>query len=380
MATRAVDHYGGRAELFSSGSFSYSGSSPRESAWPAVSRPRRRALLLVSVGVGARRGAARWSAGRLVQRRLVTLGVALVVLVVVFVASDAWLARGVGWSARFARFQLGAEVLAYVQGLGAIGLAVAASGVAARMTASLLAKSDPGVPAAAAAAKVVRSLRADIATFTGRDEQIQGITQAISTNQAAGGVVAIHAINGMPGVGKTALAVHIGHLVADRFPAGNFSSTYAPTASIKHLPNRLRSLPRCCLPPVWLPSTSPTGKRNAPRGGATRWPASGCCWCWTTRPATSRSNPCCPIPRAAWSWSPAAADWPDYAATTGPPSCRWGPARSRRGRLVHPHLPQCDDRSRPASRGGTGEYVWPPAAGHHHRRRRGRPRRAHQRR
>ena len=124
---------------------------------------------------------------RLVQRRLVTLGVALVVLVVVFVASDAWLARGVGWSARFARFQLGAEVLAYVQGLGAIGLAVAASGVAARMTASLLAKSDPGVPAAAAAAKVVRSLRADIATFTGRDEQIQGITQAISTNQAAGG-------------------------------------------------------------------------------------------------------------------------------------------------------------------------------------------------
>ena len=36
----------------------------------------------------------------------------------------------------------------------------------------------------------------------------------------AGGVVGIHAIGGMAGVGKTAFAVHAAHRLADRFPAG----------------------------------------------------------------------------------------------------------------------------------------------------------------
>ena len=36
----------------------------------------------------------------------------------------------------------------------------------------------------------------------------------------AGGVVGIHAIGGMAGVGKTALAVHAAHRLAGRFPAG----------------------------------------------------------------------------------------------------------------------------------------------------------------
>lgn len=91
----------------------------------------------------------------------------------------------------------------------------------------------------AAPVKAVSSLRADVATFTGRSEQIQQIAQAISTiDGRSGGVVAIHAINGMPGVGKTALAVHVSHLVADRFPAGSCSSTCTPTASIMPLPTR----------------------------------------------------------------------------------------------------------------------------------------------
>ena len=67
-------------------------------------------------------------------------------------------------------------------------------------------------------AQVVSTLPADTASFTGRVEQLDQIKDAAIAAAVAGRVVAIHAINGMPGVGKTALAVHVGHLVADQFP------------------------------------------------------------------------------------------------------------------------------------------------------------------
>jgi tetratricopeptide (TPR) repeat protein/transcriptional regulator with XRE-family HTH domain len=54
------------------------------------------------------------------------------------------------------------------------------------------------------------SLPPDAAAFTGRDSELDLIR--------AGGVVAIHAIDGMPGVGKTALAVHVAHRLRGQFP------------------------------------------------------------------------------------------------------------------------------------------------------------------
>jgi hypothetical protein len=65
---------------------------------------------------------------------------------------------------------------------------------------------------------VVSALPADTAAFTGREEQIKQMTAAAVTAAGAGRVVAIHAIDGMPGVGKTTLAVHVGHQVAEQFP------------------------------------------------------------------------------------------------------------------------------------------------------------------
>jgi class 3 adenylate cyclase/tetratricopeptide (TPR) repeat protein len=70
----------------------------------------------------------------------------------------------------------------------------------------------PGGPAAA-----TRTLPRDLASFTGRQDELRELVDAAA---GPGGVVGIHAIGGMAGVGKTALAVHAAHRLAPRFPAG----------------------------------------------------------------------------------------------------------------------------------------------------------------
>jgi DNA-binding SARP family transcriptional activator/tetratricopeptide (TPR) repeat protein len=72
-------------------------------------------------------------------------------------------------------------------------------------------------PAEPSLAEVRHSLPPDTAAFTGRDAEVAHITAAV-TGAAGGGVVAIRAIDGMPGVGKTALAVRAAYLLRDRFP------------------------------------------------------------------------------------------------------------------------------------------------------------------
>jgi tetratricopeptide (TPR) repeat protein len=61
------------------------------------------------------------------------------------------------------------------------------------------------------------SLPPDTAAFTGRDDEMGRIASAVTDAASSGGVVAIHAIGGMPGVGKTALAVHVARRLRDRF-------------------------------------------------------------------------------------------------------------------------------------------------------------------
>jgi DNA-binding SARP family transcriptional activator/Tfp pilus assembly protein PilF len=55
----------------------------------------------------------------------------------------------------------------------------------------------------------------DIADFTGRDRHVERVSGLIT-----GGSVPIVTLAGQPGVGKTTLAVHVAHLLRDRFPDG----------------------------------------------------------------------------------------------------------------------------------------------------------------
>ena len=78
------------------------------------------------------------------------------------------------------------------------------------------ARPDAALSPLPAAAEVRYSLPPDAAAFTGRDEELSTVAAAGAAR--AGGVVAVHAIGGMPGMGKTALAVHAAHVLRDRFP------------------------------------------------------------------------------------------------------------------------------------------------------------------
>lgn len=83
---------------------------------------------------------------------------------------------------------------------------------------------DAARPAIAAA---TRTLPCDIASFTGREQELGALASAVADAPQAGGVPRICVIHGMPGVGKTKLAVHFAHMVADRYPDGQFFADLA---------------------------------------------------------------------------------------------------------------------------------------------------------
>jgi tetratricopeptide (TPR) repeat protein/transcriptional regulator with XRE-family HTH domain len=69
-------------------------------------------------------------------------------------------------------------------------------------------------------AGATRTLPRDIGSFTGRERELRALMDATAGGVKSGGVVGIHAIGGMAGIGKTAFAVHAAHTLAPRFPAG----------------------------------------------------------------------------------------------------------------------------------------------------------------
>jgi tetratricopeptide (TPR) repeat protein len=67
-----------------------------------------------------------------------------------------------------------------------------------------------------------RALPRDIAAFTGRQAELAQLARGVDGLSVNGGVMSIHAIGGMAGIGKTTLAVHAAHRLAERFTDGQF--------------------------------------------------------------------------------------------------------------------------------------------------------------
>ncbi|MFJ7046584.1 AfsR/SARP family transcriptional regulator [Streptomyces sp. NPDC101112] len=82
----------------------------------------------------------------------------------------------------------------------------------------------PTPTAGTAPAPVPAQLPHDLPTFTGRCSELEEVLALLDTapgpSASAPGTVVISAIGGMAGIGKTTLAVHWAHRVADRFPDG----------------------------------------------------------------------------------------------------------------------------------------------------------------
>ncbi|GLH97607.1 ATP-binding protein [Phytohabitans aurantiacus] len=66
------------------------------------------------------------------------------------------------------------------------------------------------------------TLPRDTAAFTGRERELRGLVESVRQHAECGRTIPVYTIDGMPGVGKTALAVHAGHCLADQFPDGQF--------------------------------------------------------------------------------------------------------------------------------------------------------------
>ena len=101
----------------------------------------------------------------------------------------------------------------------------------------------------------MRTLPRDVAAFTGRARELQQLTSAALRPRRA----FIHAVDGMPGVGKTALVTRAAHLLADHFPDGQL---FVPLHA--HTPGRRPAEPSAVLAAL-LASTG-MGPREIPPG------------------------------------------------------------------------------------------------------------------
>ena len=171
-------------------------------------------------------------------------------------------------------------------------------------------------------AAATRTLPRDLISFTGRQRELEQLAAA-----GAGAVVGIHAIGGMAGVGKTALAVHAAHKLAGRFPGGQI---FLPLHG--HTPGQQPVDPGDALASLLLTAGVPAAQ--VPPDTAARMAL------WRDRLAerqlllilddaasSEQVSRCCQVLAGAWCWSPAAATCPRWRTR---PRSAWIPCRRRR--------------------------------------------------
>ncbi len=71
-----------------------------------------------------------------------------------------------------------------------------------------------------ATAAAMRTLPRDVASFTGREEEMDRLLALVASTARAARAVGISAIHGMAGAGKSAFAIHAAHRLAAEFPDG----------------------------------------------------------------------------------------------------------------------------------------------------------------
>jgi len=120
-----------------------------------------------------------------------------------------------------------------------------------------------GVHAGAAGGwQPVYQLPAEPADFTGRAEETVGIEATLTSSPGQTGVP-LAVVSGMPGAGKTALALHVAHMVRSRFPDGQLWIPLAGTAALPGDPGEILAdlLPVLGVPASSIPQA--TGTRAA---------------------------------------------------------------------------------------------------------------------
>ena len=129
------------------------------------------------------------------------------------------LERGINRTARKDTALLLADALSLTGQVRALFVAAARGRAPA---ADVLATGNGAAAQGAGAVAATRTLPRDIGSFTGREAELGELLATLAEAAEGGGVVGIHAIDGMAGAGKTALAVHAAHRLAGRFPDGQF--------------------------------------------------------------------------------------------------------------------------------------------------------------